>query len=355
VSKGRYIDEDPNQECSHKIGGLVMKLSKILYSLLPLVALVISSLACNFPGSAPIKPEDAVQATINAVETQRALLEGEEEPSPEPVGEDLTPTPTIEEPSPTPTPTFTPLPTATEIPCDRATFVTDVTVPDGADYSPGDVFTKTWRLKNTGSCTWTSGYDLVFDHGDQMGAPAAVQLTSGTVGPNQTLDVSVQLTAPGSEGGYKGYFKLRNPQGAIFGIGATGSIAFWVEIEVLGPPEPNFTVSFVNIGLCNPIYATFKVKNTGDYTFEWARITIQDLTASTTLYGPGTNSVPFLASSSDCPPGLSAMDPGQTRYIAASIGSPVPNGHNARLTLKLCTQDGGGGQCVEKSTDFTVP
>jgi len=336
-----------------------MKKSRILYSLIPAAALVISSLACNLPGSESVDPEAAVQATINAVETKRAEQESEEEPPPGPVGEDPTPTPTqeptVEEPSPTPLPTFTPLPTATEIPCDRATFVTDVTVPDGADYSPGDVFTKTWRLKNTGSCTWTSGYDLVFDHGDQMSAPAVAQLTSGTVGPNQTLDVSVQLTAPGSEGGYKGYFKLRNPQGVIFGIGATGNIAFWVEIEVLGPPEPNFTVSFVNIGLCNPIFATFKVINTGDYAFEWARIYIQDLTASTTLYGPGTNSVPFLGSSSDCPPGASAMDPGQTRYIAASIGSPVPSGHTARLTLKLCTLDGGGGQCVEKTTDFTVP
>jgi hypothetical protein len=335
-----------------------MKSTRILYSLLPLAALVIGSLACNLPGSEPVDSDAAVQATISAVETKRALREGEEGPPPGPGGEEPTQTPLqepTEEPSPTPKPTFTPLPTATEIPCDRAAFVTDVTVPDGSDYSPGDVFTKTWRLKNTGTCAWTSGYDLVFVSGDQMGAPAAVQLTSGTVGTNQNLDVSVQLTAPGSEGGYKGYFKLRNPQGVIFGIGATGSVAFYVEIEVLGPPEPDFTVSFVNIGLCNPIFATFKVINTGDFAFEWARIYIQDLTASTTLYGPGTNPSPFLASSSDCPPGASAMDPGQTRYIAASIGSPVPNGHNARLTLKLCTQDGGGGQCVEKTTDFTVP
>jgi len=317
----------------------MMKSTRILYSLLPLAALVIGSLACNLPGSEAVDSDAAVQATINAVETERALREGEEGPPPGPGGEEPTQTPMqepTEEPSPTPKPTFTPLPTATEIPCDRAAFVTDVTVPDGSDYSPGDVFTKTWRLKNTGTCTWTSGYDVVFDHGDQMGAPAAVQLTSGTVGTNQTVDISVQLTAPGSEGGYKGYFKLRNPQGVIFGIGATGSVAFWVEIEVL-------------------IFATFKVINTGDFAFEWARIYIQDLTASTTLYGPGTNPSPFLASSSDCPPGASAMDPGQTRYIAASIGSPVPNGHNARLTLKLCTQDGGGGQCVEKTTDFTVP
>ena len=336
-----------------------MKSARILYSIFPLAALVLSGLACNLPGTRSVDPEEAVQATISAVETKRALLQEEGEPQPgQDVDEPLqTPTkePTLEEPSPTPKPTITPLPTATAIPCDRAAFVTDVTVPDGADYSPGDVFTKTWRLKNTGSCTWTSGYDLVFDHGDQMGAPAVVQLTSGTVGPNQTVDVSVQLTAPASEGSYTGYYKLRNAQGVIFGVGLSGTVAFWVEIEVIGPPEPNFNVSFVDTGLCLPHYATFRVKNTGDYTFEWAQITIQDLTASTTLYGPGTNSKPFLASSSDCPPGASAMDPGQVMFIAASIGSPVPSGHNARLTLKLCTQDGGGGLCIEKKTNFTVP
>ena len=335
-----------------------MKSNKYLCILLVFAALVIGSLACNSPGSGTVDPDDAVQATVSAVETERALLEEEEGPPPGPDVDEPTqtpPEPTAVAASPTPLPTSTSLPTATSIPCDRAQFVTDVTVPDGSDYSPGDVFTKTWRLKNAGSCTWTSGYDLVFDHGDQMGAPAVSQLTSSTVGANQTLDVSVQLTAPGSEGGYQGYFKLRNPSGVVFGIGPTANVAFWVEIEVLGPPEPDFTVNFTNTGLCAANYATFKVKNTGDLTFEWARIYIEDLSASTTLYGPGTNEVPFLSSSGDCPPGLSIIDPGQTRYIAASIGSPVPSGHNARLTLRLCTENGGGGECVEKTTDFTVP
>src|SRR5512143_3278895 len=40
--------------------------------------------------------------------------------------------------------------------CDWAQFVADVTVPDGTSYAPGTTFTKTWRLKNIGSCTWTT-------------------------------------------------------------------------------------------------------------------------------------------------------------------------------------------------------
>ena len=52
---------------------------------------------------------------------------------------------------------------------DRAQFVADVTVPDGTRYDPGATFTKTWRLKNIGTCTWTTSYTLVFDSGDADG------------------------------------------------------------------------------------------------------------------------------------------------------------------------------------------
>jgi hypothetical protein len=148
--------------------------------------------------------------------------------------------PPTEEP-PTPTKTLTPTVTNTTIPCDRAAFVTDVTVPDGEEFEPNENFTKTWRLKNDGSCTWTSSYALIFDSGDSMGGPASKQLTSGTVAPGATMDVSVDLTAPSSPGTYKGYWKLRNGSGVNFGIGAGGTNPFWVEIKVV----PNTTTKTV--------------------------------------------------------------------------------------------------------------
>ena len=112
------------------------------------------------------------------------------------------------------------------------TFVKDVNIPDDTEYDGGEDFTKTWRLKNTGSCTWTSGYSLVFDSGDAMGAPASTQLTTGTVAPGQEIDVSIDLTAPDDPGTYKGNFKLRNPGGVIFGWGEE-SKSFWVQIACI--------------------------------------------------------------------------------------------------------------------------
>ncbi|MFL7812501.1 MAG: NBR1-Ig-like domain-containing protein [Anaerolineales bacterium] len=154
------------------------------------------------------------------------------------------------QPSNTPLPTNTQLPSDTPIPCNLGRFVKDVTIPDGTKFEPGDTFTKTWRLRNVGSCAWTSGYDIVFSGGDAMDAPAAVQITSGTVEPGSNVDVSVELTAPDDEGTYRGNWQLRDPSGVIFGIENSSSGVFWVEIKVkeAAPSETTVTIDYASRG-----------------------------------------------------------------------------------------------------------
>jgi hypothetical protein len=139
-------------------------------------------------------------------------------------------------------PTDTPIP----IPCDRASFVEDVTYPDNKEVPAGATFVKTWRLRNNGSCTWNSSYALVFDRGDYMEGPPSAQLTTGTVAPGQVIDVSVTLKAPTTPGTYQGYWKLRNGAGVIFGIGGDAQSPFWVKIKVVNPatPTPSANVTF---------------------------------------------------------------------------------------------------------------
>ena len=115
--------------------------------------------------------------------------------------------------------------------CDWAQFIADVTVPDGTTYAPGATFRKTWRLKNIGTCTWNTSYSLVFDVGERMGAPTAVNFPQ-SVAPGQTVDLNLDMTAPSGVGHYFGYWKLRNANGVVFGIGSTANRAFWVEIYV---------------------------------------------------------------------------------------------------------------------------
>jgi hypothetical protein len=130
-----------------------------------------------------------------------------------------------------PTATSTPTPTPIPIPCDWAAFVADVTVKDGAVFAPSVSFTKTWRIRNIGSCTWNTDYDLAFGSGSPLDAPVSVPL-AGTVRPGETIDVSVPMQAPDDEGSYTGYWQLRNPAGMRFGLGDDRTGAFWIRIIV---------------------------------------------------------------------------------------------------------------------------
>ncbi|NMB91011.1 MAG: hypothetical protein GYA17_21840, partial [Chloroflexi bacterium] len=132
--------------------------------------------------------------------------------------------------------------TSAVVPCNRAEFVADMTYSDNSEVSSGSSFVKIWRLKNSGSCTWTSGYQLVFDHGDQMGAPNTAQLTTVSVAPGGTVDASVSLTAPASSGTYQGNFALRAPDGTQFGIGEKADGTFWVKV-VVAPAQPTVSVT----------------------------------------------------------------------------------------------------------------
>ena len=119
--------------------------------------------------------------------------------------------------------------------CDWVSYIGDVTVPDRTKYTPGTIFVKTWRLKNIGTCTWSSSYSLVFVSGEQMGGKASIALPSN-VAPYQTIDLSVTLTAPAIEKAYTGYWMLKNASGEKFGFGPTASNSFWVTIIVSNQP-----------------------------------------------------------------------------------------------------------------------
>jgi hypothetical protein len=215
-------------------------MQKRKFYILTVILLVTVLSACNMPNGSPSSAEQTAIIDRSVAETVTAGSTLTLEPgapavsdTPDPAGEEITPTATNTPEADTPTPSNTP------IPCNMGRFVKDVTILDGTIFEPGVVFTKTWRLKNTGSCAWTSGYDIVFSGGDAMDAPSAIQITSGTVNPGQNVDVSVDLTAPASEGTYRGNWQLRDPSDVIFEIENSSSDFFWVEIEVEEPaPDP---------------------------------------------------------------------------------------------------------------------
>ncbi len=134
------------------------------------------------------------------------------------------PTPTLMASS-TPFPTFTPFPTYRPVvptagPCYHMNWIKDVTIPDYTKMAPGTVFVKTWRLWNDGSCAWTTSFQLVYFNNEQMGGPAFVSIPATPAGA--FVDVSVSLTAPATNGTYTSGWKLKAPDGTIFGSGNSG-------------------------------------------------------------------------------------------------------------------------------------
>jgi hypothetical protein len=165
---------------------------------------------------------------------------------------------------PTPRPSATPTgateaasPTAgTDVPAtagasvDKAEFVADVTVPDGATFTPGEAFVKTWRVKNAGTTTWTSDYVLAFVRGEQMGGPQTVPMPA-SVAPGETVELSVNLTAPQRLGAFTGFWQFRTPAGQPFGIGPEANQPVYVQINVTvdanGSPVPTVAAGALNV------------------------------------------------------------------------------------------------------------
>ncbi len=190
-----------------------------------LIIIILILAACNLPSKAPATEQP------NAVFTAAALTVQAQMTKSIPFATLTLPVPAVTSTLSVPTlvPSATPVPaTATSV-CDQAQFVKDVNIPDGSQINPGASFTKTWRLRNAGVCTW-SGYSLVFDSGDLMGG---VPQSFGTVSPGQEADLSVNFTAPTSSGSYRSYWRIRNSSGVLIPVlGGTQGKSFFVDIKV---------------------------------------------------------------------------------------------------------------------------
>jgi hypothetical protein len=187
-----------------------------------LAALLITSCGSSVPEATPTLSVEQIQtyavATFSSALTETAIAAPSE-----------TPVPTL-----TPAPTLPALATSTGgIPfglgtagapaggaastssCYGLTFVSDVSIPDNTQMNPGETFTKTWKVLNSGSCAWEAGSKFALSGGNAMGAstftlPAAV--ASGT-----TYDISVPMTAPTTPGTARGNWRMSTATGQFFG------------------------------------------------------------------------------------------------------------------------------------------
>jgi len=211
----------------------MFKKGKLMTILAGLMLFSVLLSACQAVGTD--LPEEDIVAT-SAAQTMMAITQTEAAETEE------EPTPTdIPEPTNTPQPT----PTATtessngddnnsndnNTACNWGAFVEGSTVENRSVYDPGEAFTIVWELENIGDCTWTTDYQVVFSSGYQMDAPAVMDMPQ-EVEPGETVDISMDMVAPGSPGTYTGYWLLTDEEGDVFGLGEDKDTPFWVSIRV---------------------------------------------------------------------------------------------------------------------------
>lgn len=162
--------------------------------------------------------------------------------------------PSLIAPSATPIPSNTPLPTvlativrpspspAPQGPCNLIAPGTpfDVSIPDDSPLTLGQTYTKTWRVVNAGTCTWTRLYKLVFFSQNPLGAQQE-QFLAAEVLPGQEIDLSIQFTVPAQPGSYQSNWILQDENGQNFGMGRNADVPFYLRILAVEAPLPSNT------------------------------------------------------------------------------------------------------------------
>jgi Ig-like domain-containing protein len=192
---------------------LVMSLQILI-----LGALLVSACGATPAGLTPTVTVNPNQIRTQAVQTFAADLTLTAQAAPS-----STPAATV-----TPLATFTPAATSTggvalgTVPpagatasCYGLSFVSDVTIPDNTPVNPGQAFTKTWKVKNAGSCAWDAGFKFAFVSGEQMGGTTYTLPSSVAAGA--VTDISVAMTAPNRSGTLRGDWRMQTASGQFFG------------------------------------------------------------------------------------------------------------------------------------------
>ena len=157
--------------------------------------------------------------------------------------------PTIETPlataiTPTSAPTLASAPSDPN--CVKAALVSE-NPPDDVILAPGEYFWKTWTLQNTGTCTWTTAYKLIFWSGELMGGLISYPLDDD-VAPNEQKEISIYLQAPATDGTFAGYWRLQTPWESNFGVGPSDE-PFYVQVVVSSEKKPEYGVTGVTYEL----------------------------------------------------------------------------------------------------------
>jgi hypothetical protein len=201
--------------------------------------------------------------------------------------------------------------------------------------------------------------------------------TNCRLGPSTVYDPPVGILMPGQKSEVRG----RNNSGTWWYIANPGKEGqfCWVwgdtttvegdvtNLPVFTPPPPpptatltatpgaEYSATYDSVHDCGGTpTGIFKIVNTGGANWQSLTLKIDDLTDNVVLFPSTSSDAPFMGANTECPPGGDVLNVGKTAFIGGTVGSDS-GGHSARATIRLCTQNGPSGTCVDRTVDFTVP
>ena len=203
-----------------------------LKTLIGLLVLCMSALACSISfGGEQLSEEERLQTAV--AETVSANQLGQLPIQATPTSITITIAPTFTQTIP---------PTQTPRPCNKGSLVSE-SPRDYAKFAAGEDFDKTWRIRNDGTCTWSTSYRLEFKDGSKMGGPSSKNLTQN-VAPGESIDIIIDLEAPDTAGIYRGNWQLVDDKGQAFYF---PYVIIEVEASAAEPSKPDLVIAAFQI------------------------------------------------------------------------------------------------------------
>jgi len=262
-----YIPNQPSQINHYQNGGNLMFFRNFpRQTLLILLTAALALTACNV-GAAPSPTLDvnaintaivgttvaqfSAQFTQTALAVPQATNTPDSTSTPQELPTFALPTtdasgalPTVSfEITPTPAGITTPLPGFTQIAspvapaatqalgdaCLNSVFELDITIPDGTVVVGGSTQQKIWKVRNTGSCTWDEGVELVYIGGSIQNDNVQNYLfqSKDSVASGDAINLGIWFNAPCTQGNQEGHWRLRSDSGYYFGT----ILSLYIKVE----------------------------------------------------------------------------------------------------------------------------
>jgi hypothetical protein len=216
---------------------------------------------------------------------------------------------------------------------------------DGTTYAPNTAFSKTWTLKNIGTCTWDSSYLVYQRSGAYMTQqPGYWLLNEGqTVAPGQSVDISIGMTSPPDNGEYWSYWGLKDGAGQVVTVnGSADDASFYANIKVSNGSADTGKVTATSIDIV-PEQGSGDACTTSSTYFVHVYIETDGPTSASYEIGSsgGQISAGYFESNSEKVPyleGLLQFEKADKKAINLRFVGPYPYPDDIRVMLRV---DGG--------------